>query len=250
MTDPSMTDVALRHTFIAAVEVMAGLFTGFLERLGGLAEDVLEVYGADGTEDRALIESDLGVVRDRAEAWLVGDDAPLGYGYVAAPGVVEGHERCMVWFQRTPHGVRRLNLNFDPSDIDVYDYLDMEWFTMARDRRTPVVFGPYFDYSGSDRYVLTLSVPVLAGDRFLGVAGADVLAAGLEAAVLPALRRVPAQTVLVDAERRVVFSNNARWIQGDRMPRHPLADPAGFTWVEEVLPDVGWALACQAERPL
>ena len=38
-----------------------------------------------------------------------GQDAALGYGFVAAPGAVEGRERCMLWFQRTETAVRRLS---------------------------------------------------------------------------------------------------------------------------------------------
>ena len=116
----------------------------------------------------------------------------------------------------------------------------MEWFTHARDRRTPVMFGPYFDYSGSDQFVLTLSVPVLDGERFLGVTGLRP-ASRLTWSRSCARRcgSCPSETVVVDAERRVVFSNTARWIPGDRMARHPLDDPTGFPWVTELLPGHG-----------
>lgn len=245
-----MTDVRQREAFDEAVSEVSRVFASYFERLEELAGEVLEVHRAAADAAGGLAEDALAVVRQRAEGWLTGsDDAALGYGYVAAPEAVEARERCMLWFQRAPGaGVRRLVLNFDPDDIDVYDYLDMEWFTQARDRRTPVMFGPYVDYSGSDQFVLTLSVPILHEDRFLGVAGCDVLAAGLEPVVLPPLRQVPVQTVVVDAERRVVFSNTPRWIPGDRLARHPLVDPQGFAWVSELLPGVGWAAACQPER--
>lgn len=243
-----MTDSRHREAFGEAVREVSRVFAGYFERLEELSEEVLAVHRAAADADGVLTESALGVVRQRAEGWLEVADAALGYGYVAAPGAVDARERCMLWFQRTGTGVRRLVLNFDPDDIDVYDYLDMEWFTQARDRRTPEMFGPYVDYSGSDQFVVTLSVPVLDGDRFLGVTGCDLLAAGLEAVVVPALRQVPVQTVVVDAERRVAFSNTPRWIQGDRLAKHPLVDPQGFSWVSELLPDVGWVAACDPEH--
>lgn len=77
----------------------------------------------------------------RIEAVVVQLDAVVGHGFVAAPGVVEGRERYLLWLQQRAQGARRLNLNFDPSDVDVYDYLTMEWYTAARNRHTPVVFG-------------------------------------------------------------------------------------------------------------
>lgn len=243
-----MTEVTGREVFDEAVGEVAQVFAGYFARLQELAGEVLAVHAAAADAEGGLTESALDVVRHRAEGWLGDDDAALGYGYVAAPGSMEARERCMLWFQRAAGSVRRLVLNFDPQDIDVYDYLDMEWFTQARDRRTPVMFGPYVDYSGSDQFVLTLSAPILRDDTFLGVAGCDLLAAGLEPLVLPTLRRVPVQTVVVDAERRVVFSNTARWIPGDRLARHPLVDPQRFSWVSELLPDVGWAAACESDR--
>ena len=244
-----MDDLTGRDAFEAAAATVTEVFVGYFTRLQDLATEVLAVYHST-SDDRGVVREDqLDVVRVRAEEWLQEEDAALGYGFVAAPGAVEGRERCMMWFQRTESGVRRLVLNFDPQDIDVYDYLDMEWFTHARDRLNPVVFGPYFDYSGSDQYVLTFSVPVLDGEQFLGVAGADLVAADLEPVVRPTLRQLPSETVIVDAERRVVFSNTARWIPGDRLARHPLTDPMGFPWVTELLPGVGWAAASDPGRP-
>jgi len=234
-----------RQSFDEAVREVAGILDHYLGHLRVLAERVLSVHAAEAEEGGTLAEGRLlRPVRELVEGWLAEASAAIGYGFVAAPSVVDDRERCMLWFQRDGAKVSRLVLNFDPSDIDVYDYLEMEWFTRAQDASAPVVFGPYVDYSGSDQYVVTLAVPILTDTGvFLGVAGGDLLAAGLEGVVRPILKRIPVPSVLVDAERRVVLSNTARWIPGDRVRRHPLDDPSQFSWVTETLPGLGWAMA-------
>jgi hypothetical protein len=128
-----------------------------------------------------------------------------GAGFVAAPGVITGKDRHLEWWQRTASGdggpdeFARIRLNLDPESIDLYDYLDMDWFTIPQREGRPHVYGPYIDFSGADRYVVTMTVPVTGaraagepepggpatgvpptgvpatvGREFLGVAGADI----------------------------------------------------------------------------
>jgi hypothetical protein len=159
-----------------------------------------------------------------------------GAGFVAAPGVITGKDRHLEWWQRTasgdggPDGFARIRLNLDPESIDLYDYLDMDWFTIPQREGRPHVYGPYIDFSGADRYVVTMTVPVTdapaagepepggpatgvpatVGREFLGVAGADIRMSHLEPELLAILRSVPAPAVLVTAERRVVAAWSPR----------------------------------------
>ena len=192
-----------------------------------------------------------------------------GAGVVAAPGVVTDKHRHLEWWQRTatvdgdPDGFARIRLNLDPESIDLYDYLDMDWYTVPRLAGRRHVYGPYVDFSGADRYVLTLTVPVFgrpapaaqvpadaappprppAEPEFLGVAGADIRMSQLEPELLAILRPVPAPAVLVTAERRVVAANTARWISGTRLDRLPAPGTDGFAAVTEIGADSGWLLA-------
>ncbi len=180
-----------------------------------------------------------------------------GAGIVAAPGVVAGRERHLEWWQRTGPGddavqdrYARIRLNLDPESVDLYDYLDMDWFTVPRETGRRYVHGPYIDFSGADRYVLTMSVPALAsGGRddeageFLGVAGTDIRMSHLEPELLTILRAVTAPAVLVTAERRVIAANSARWIPGSRLPRLPRPGDGEFAAVTEIGADSGWLLA-------
>jgi methyl-accepting chemotaxis protein-like sensor len=187
-----------------------------------------------------------------------------GAGVVAAPGVVAGKERHLEWWQRTHtagggaagagaaeggagdgagEGFARIRLNLDPESIDLYDYLDMDWFTVPRQERRRCVYGPYVDFSGADRYVLAMTVPVADGGEFLGVAGADVLMARLEPELLAALRDVAAPAALVTAERRVIAANTPRWISGTRLGRLPAPGDGSFSAVTPVGADSGWLVA-------
>ncbi|CAA9315136.1 MAG: FIG00828551: hypothetical protein [uncultured Nocardioidaceae bacterium] len=156
---------------------------------------------------------------------------------------MHGHERFMSWWQRSPAGgVARLRLNFDPASVDVYDYLQMEWFQSARGGRRRVVYGPYVDYSGSELYILTMTVPVHLAGGFVGVVGADLAATALERRLVLVLRRSADEAVLVSAERRVLATNSPRWVVGTRLPGLPTAG-ASFTTVEEVPNGTGWLVA-------
>jgi hypothetical protein len=196
-----------------------------------------------------------------------------GAGIVAAPGVVGGRERHLEWWQRAaagddaPDHYSRIRLNLDPESIDLYDYLDMDWFTVPHAEGRRYVYGPYIDFSGADRSILAMTIPVVDpadgqsgenssgasgnGERgsgsedpgFLGVAGADIRMSHLEPALLAILRPLAAAAVLVTAERRVVAANTPRWIPGTRLDRLPRPGDGEFTAVAEIGADSGWLLA-------
>lgn len=236
-----MTTESLSHE--AAHERIKAVLTHHLGRLEELARLVLDAVAELDDPAASLPESALVPVRDRLVTWLGAPEAAFGYGFVAAPTVVEGRERYLYWFQRGERGVHRLQLNFDSGDVNVYDYLAMDWYTKAEDTRRQVIYGPYVDYTGSDQFVMTLSHPVVHRGRFLGVAGADLLMTRMEVELVPVLNQVRTETVVVNADRQVVMSNSARWITGDRLRTHPLRDGAAFAAVSEIVEGTGWAVA-------
>jgi hypothetical protein len=200
--------------------------------------------GEDLTPDR------LARLRDVIWSQLSELPAAAGAGVVAAPGVVAGRERYLEWWQRgAGGGYTRLKLNLDRASIDLYDYLDMDWFTVPATQHRRCVYGPYIDFTCADRYVLTMTMPVVAaGDggaapQFLGVAGADIAMSHFEPGLLSILRSVPAATVLVTAERRVIAANTAQWIAGRRLGCLPRAGDGTFEAAAQVGADSGWVLA-------
>lgn len=192
-------------------------------------------------------EGDLGPVQREVLELIAEDDMLVGMGFVAAPGAVSDQERFMLWWQRNDGRTSRLKLNFDRSSIDVYDYVEMDWFRLPEQGRARVTMGPYVDYSGSELYIVTATVPVVVGDRFVGVAGADLLFADLEARLVNAMRATTNEAVIVNSERRVVAANSPRWAPGVRLPATPTpgADLTGVLCqtVDPVPATTDWLLA-------
>jgi len=226
--------------FDTALERIEGLFDERLGRLREIADHVTDAAGAGPLTERRIEP-----VRDLLLGWLREDDVAWGYGYVAAPELVDGKPRYLFWWQRTGRDFRRLQVNFDIDDVNVYDYLHMDWYTGAEQKRGVVIHGPWVDYTGSGQFVLTAAVPVMNGEEFLGIAGGDLLVSSLEMQLLPALKAVQAEALLVNANRQIVVSNSPRWIPGDRLRNHPLTSDS-FAVAAPVVPGTGWALAVPA----
>jgi hypothetical protein len=189
-------------------------------------------------------ERELGPVADEAARLIAEDAITVGFGYVAAPGDVDGKERFLAWWQRTGAGISRLRLNFDPTSIDVYDYLEMEWFQLAKDGQPRVAYGPYVDYSGSELYIVTATVPVHTAGRFVGVAGADLLVSELEKRLVTVLQTASADAAVVSGERRLIAANSSRWVVGARLPQVPGApEDEEFAHVAELAVGNGWVVA-------
>lgn len=219
---------------------VASLIEPVYQRLETVASRVAEL--STGTAAGQLTEALLQPVADLLVSMVVEDPVIAGMGFVAEVGAVAGHDRFMSWWQKASGDkVARLRLNFDPSSVDVYDYLQMEWFQQARTRHR-AVYGPYVDYSGSEMYIFTMSVPVLVEGRFVGVAGADVAVGELERQLVSVLARSPHEAVLVNSERRVLAANTPRWVVGTRLPQLP-AVGSEFASVAEVPLGVGWVVA-------
>jgi len=213
--------------------------------LGRIADEVLR-----SRPPRApFTEAHLSTLQRMLAAVIVDEPLAWGAGFVAAPGVVDGLERYLAWWQRHTNRVTRLRLNFDDTSVDVYDYLQMDWFQLAQRGQARVADGPYVDYSGSDMYTITATIPVLAeGDEagtgtFLGVAGADLVVGEIERRLVGVLRASAADAVIVNTERRVIAANTPRWIVGSRLPAMPRAGADGYQEVAELQLGTGWMVA-------
>ena len=242
-------------------------------RVGAVLEDVFAAAATIGdafaAQRRGCIAAGTALTADRLASlreiiWHQLSQLPAadGAGVVAAPDVIEGKRRHLEWWQRNaadgsaPDGYARIRLNLDPESIDLYDYLDMDWFTVPQRDGRRNVYGPYVDFSCANRYVITITAPVFdstgfdsTGDgerEFLGVAGVDIRMSHLEPDLLAILRSVTAPAVLVTAERRVVAANTAHWISGTRLGRLPAAGDGTFAAVTDVGAGSGWRLAASS----
>jgi hypothetical protein len=73
-----------------------------------------------------------------------------------------------------------LRISLDPQAPDFYDYAATERFREPRISGRPTVAGPYVDAPCTGQYALTLSAPVHALGRFVGVVAADAPVSVLE----------------------------------------------------------------------
>lgn len=200
-----------------AASRLAGALSAILLPVYERLERVAATVAATARPPGEWTEADLGPVQDRIVELIAEDDALVGMGFVPAPLVMAGQERAMMWWQRNDGRTSRLKLNFDRTSIDVYDYVEMEWYAQPASGQARVAMGPYVDYSGSELYIVTTAVPVLVEGRFVGVAGADLLFGELERRLLDVLRKQPFEAVVVNGERRVIAANSPRWVLGTRL---------------------------------
>lgn len=181
-------------------------------------------------------------------------------GYVMSEFALNGPRRHLEWWHRAGtagdgserHSFQPLILNVEPGTADCYDYYSMEWFFAALSQQRRFISGPHIDLPCADVCIMTFSDPVVVdgpdGERpdldrvVLGVAAADVAVARFESMILPPLRRVPVPAVLVNSQRRVITSNDASCITGEKLAAVPVV---GDEWqaVRPLLGDVGWVLA-------
>ncbi|MFT4469422.1 cache domain-containing protein [Arthrobacter sulfonylureivorans] len=134
----------------------------------------------------------------------------VGAGFVAADQVVADAAWHMAWWQGET--MERLVLPALASASDAY--MRREWFTRPMATGRPHVTGPYVDFLCTDEYTMTMTVPVAAGGRRVGVAGADVFVESLEPLLLPALKKLHPAASLVNHVGRVVVSADAQLAAG------------------------------------
>lgn len=226
----------------------AGLYQQCADELSEMVERPFEMLAPLATAFAGIVAShaqkpggsDLAALDLVADALLEQHAQIFGCGVLVQPGTLSDHEHFLQWRQRQPDGsFAHLLLEVGLDHDDPYDYPQMEWFRVPCQEGRPMVAGPYFDYRGNERYTLTLAIPVRVEDRFIGVAGCDVVVSQLESDVLPILRRIPARAALLNHERRVVTANAPSLLTGERVPLEEYQAGERFP----VAGDQGWCLA-------
>ncbi|MEU7816444.1 cache domain-containing protein [Pseudonocardia sp. NPDC049154] len=205
-------------------------------------DGLLAGYRAAGARGARMCDRDVTALREPLLALLARErEVAVGMGVIVAPGLLADRPLRMEWWQaeeaagHTAEPVM-LEVDLNPASVGFYDYASAEWFTVPRRTGRRHVVGPYVDVHGTDRYLLTLTLPVIADGEFVGVAGADVPVARFETLVLRELGDLAADVVVVNPEDRVVFSTSARWLAGSR------ADLSGAADVH-ALPEPHWRVA-------
>ena len=199
------------------------LLAGITGRIGQVLASVTEfrdatlgLAAAAQAAGRPLCPADLEPLRPLvAEVLAAHQGFAAGAGVVLAPGVMAGAARCLEWWWVTPAGgISKLAVDLDPLSAEFYDYTSTAWYREPELTGSWSITGPYVDYLCTRRYTFTVSVPLQAGGRFAGVAGADILAGEVERLALPALTCLPGPAALVSGNGRVIASNTTRALPG------------------------------------
>jgi hypothetical protein len=179
--------------------------------------DAMLVLVGDASSNRRLpCTEDLRALRPLiAEVLRRHEGFAAGAGIVFAPEVLTDAPRWIEWWWGDRGaGLERLEVDLDPDSAEFYDYTSAEWYREPERTGAQAIAGPYVDYICTHAYTFTLAVPIVCEDRFIGVAGADILAVEVERAVVPGLARLEGVAVLASAEGRVIASNTARYLPG------------------------------------
>lgn len=108
----------------------------------------------------------------------------------------------------------RLIVDLDPDSAEFYDYTTTEWYREPQRTAEAHIAGPYVDYICTHEYTFTLSAPLIDDGRFLGIAGADILASEVERLAVPSLARLPGVAAITSGSGRVISSNSPQLMPG------------------------------------
>jgi hypothetical protein len=200
----------------AEVDAVAAPVRALVERVFGAVMRLREGVLGPGEPARAAVEA--AALRAAVQALLAEHrDIIVGMGMIIAPGVPGQGRRRILWWQDLPGRAvpTPLQVDLNPHSLGFYDYGSADWFSVPRDSGDRHIDGPYVDVHGTDRYLLTFTMPVRGETQFLGVLGADVPVGRFEGHLLRAWGPLERSVVIVNAENRVVVSNSARALAGD-----------------------------------
>lgn len=135
----------------------------------------------------------------------------IGGGFVVAPGVLSDRRLYLVWWQGEERDF--LGDADAPATGEAIDYTRQPWYRIPERTGELTLVGPYVDFVCTDEYVMTTTMPVYAGGRMVGVAGADTLVETLETMLLPGLREAGA--TLVNGHGKSIVSADPQLATGD-----------------------------------
>jgi hypothetical protein len=180
-----------------------------------------ELRNSRGRKAR-LTERDLRALEPAAAAFLARHEIPTAAGIVVGPDILENNLAAIEWWGRDDtSSTQRIVFNLSPDDPSFYDFVTHEWFNEVVSTGKPAIQGPYLDYAGMDKYILTAMVPLSLDGVLIGTAGCDTEVRELERIVMPILRTIPGDAALVSKFDRIVLGNSGRFMVGNRVVALP-----------------------------
>ena len=201
----------------SCVDAVTSTISGLFDRVDEWRTAILELESSHPAPSKATVDA---VIADLVVAPLSAPDATMiGAGFVARPGfVVDSHWHLSWWLgesnsfgvdRRSGSGTtRRLEADTNPASESFRDYTTLEWWRVPEQTGRRHITGPYVDYLCTDDYTLTLTTPVRAHGRLLGVVGVDIYVKHMESMLMPHLTAVGSPATVVNASGRVVVSTD------------------------------------------
>ena len=198
------------------LDAVTGMTDAAFEVVDAIAARVRELFEPAITPDRVTLSG----IDQLAGGYVGKPGHPVrGAGYVAAVGYLADEPWWLEWFTQGEDGrSHRMVCQTDPDGVGFFDYEFLTWYVVPRETGRRHVTGPYIDYLCTDDYNMTFTAPVVIGDLFAGVAGADIGVHTAERLLLPALRAAGRPLAVVNEQGRIVSSNSGRHLCGDLVP--------------------------------
>ncbi|EEF25963.1 conserved hypothetical protein [Ricinus communis] len=164
------------------------------------------------------------------------DEAVFSMAVVVDGGVIEGVPYWYECIERDADGAIHATQNAAlPWRGAFYNYLNADWMNLPRVSHARAVVGPFVDI---DKYLLTLSFPLLLGGRFIGVIAADIRLDDFERILAPLLSKAIGDCAVLNGENRVLVSNAATFPVGElvdlaklKKKRYPCGDEGWYVGI-------------------
>ncbi|HEY4616203.1 MAG TPA: hypothetical protein VIG75_12140 [Citricoccus sp.] len=221
-----MTDREIVRSLSASLAADFDDLYADLDRMATAIRSAVVPEGSSALPDTVgpFDDEQLVAMREHAVGLLSRRAMADGAGFIFNADRIAVHEQLIQWQVRSQDGgFEPYGFVYDADSTEYYDFMRLPWFETPRRTGTPTLAGPYLDYLGVDEYVLTATVPMISGELFIGVSGADIQVSDLERIMLGRCRGLHIPVALVTAEDRIVCSTSAHYLPGDRLPETPEA---------------------------
>jgi GntR family transcriptional repressor for pyruvate dehydrogenase complex len=212
-----------------AVQAVERWFEKAFARLDGMNDDfrTLLEQGSSRSDDVARIaRANRDGLKKRARRYLRDHARADGAGLIFTRSSTGKGRGVIEWWERdATHSVNRYSFGVDPTVDRFYDYEKLEWFTASFESGRHWVTGPYIDYLGVDKYVVTFTAQSSVHGRPVGVAAVDMLLDDFERELLPILNGYAGPAALVSSHGSVLVSSTGEFVTGNLVRELP----AGYT---------------------
>jgi len=218
-----MASTVMDAAVASAADRVSLLFLGLYDTLADWRDAILTE--ASGAPTPSVLDERVGalVLPPLREP----DPLLIGAGFIAAPEFTGSSELHFSWWLGPLDDNPVFGATAAPSRLDLAsrsysdylrDFASLEWYRIPSTTHRTHITGPYIDHLCACDYIVTVTSPVEAGGRMIGVVGVDVYVKRIEREVLPALLATGRRLALVNKAGRVMVSTDPAVAVGTVLP--------------------------------